>query len=97
MQPVDVWAYTNPSESIDAYQALMETHRAVTGGGISSWGYRNPSETVDAYYVINETNKNVKELMNGCGVEIDYNRLAAAVADGIADAVADKLAARLKE
>lgn len=94
MKPVDVWAYTNPSESIDAYQALMETHRAVTGGGISSWAYRNPSETVDAYYVINETNKNVKALMaaggiEGATVEINYDKLAEAVADKLAERMRD--------
>lgn len=94
----DLWSYQNPSESIDAYQALMETHAAVTGGGISSWAYKNPSEKIDAYGVLMDMYKDIDGLkasvdkLQGGGssvVSIDYDKLA--------DAVADKIAARMKD
>lgn len=94
----DLWSYQNPNESIDAYQALMETHAAVTGGGISSWAYKNPSEKIDAYGVLMDMHKDIDGLkaavdkLQGGGssvVSIDYDKLA--------NAVADKIAARMKD
>lgn len=94
MEPVDVWAYTNPSESIDAYQALMETHRAVTGGGISSWAYMNPSETIDAYKALMDVHAWTGKLLELGGIPLDgepfdYDKLAEAVADKLAKRMAD--------
>ena len=89
----DLWSYQNPSESIDAYQALMETHAAVTGGGISSWAYKNPSEKIDAYGVLMDMHKDIDGLKAAVdklqvgGAAVDYDKLA--------NAVADKLAKRL--
>ena len=91
----DLWSYQNPSESIDAYQALMETHAAVTGGGISSWAYKNPSEKIDAYGVLMDMHKDIDGLKAAVdklqvgGASVDYDKLA--------NAVADKLAARMKD
>ena len=91
----DLWSYQNPSESIDAYQALMETHAAVTGGGISSWAYKNPSEKIDAYGVLMDMYKDIDGLKAAVdklqvgGTSVDYDKLA--------NAVADKLAARMKD
>ena len=91
----DLWSYQNPSESIDAYQALMETHAAVTGGGISSWAYKNPSEKIDAYGVLMDMHKDIDGLKAAVdklqvgGAAVDYDKLA--------NAVADKLAARMKD
>ena len=85
----DLWSYQNPSESIDAYQALMETHAAVTGGGISSWAYKNPSEKIDAYGVLMDMYKDIDGLkaavdkMQGGGSSVDYDKLANKVADVI--------------
>ena len=95
MKPVDVWAYTNPSEKIDAYQALMETHRAVTGGGISSWAYRNPSETIDAYKALMDVHAEVEDVKQAIDnlvigkVDIDYDKLAEVIADKFADRMKD--------
>ena len=85
----DLWSYQNPSESIDAYQALMETHAAVTGGGISSWAYKNPSEKIDAYGVLMDMHKDIDGLkaavdkLQAGGASIDYDKLANKVADVI--------------
>lgn len=87
MNAVDVWSYQNPNESIDAYRALMETHAAVTGSGISSWAYKNPSEKIDAYGVLMDMSRTLEKLKVS-GATIDYDKLA--------DKVADKLAERLK-
>ena len=99
MEAHDVWEYdwngTAPNGNM--YNCAVATNKAVTGFGISSWGYRDNENGPDAWAILNETHKQVKALADGGGVEIDYDRLAAAVADGIADAVADKLAARLKD
>lgn len=83
----DVWSYQNPNEPIDAYQALMETHKAVTGNGISSWGYKNPNDKSDVYKVLTDMGKKLDKLQVSGGAAIDYDKLA--------DAVADKLAKRL--
>ena len=88
MNAVDVWSYQNPNEQIDAYQALMETHAAVTGNGISSWAYKNPSEKIDAYGVLMDMSKALDKLQVSEGAAIDYDKLA--------DKVANKLAERLK-
>ena len=81
MQPVDVWAYKNPSESKDAYAALMETHSAVTSG-IASWAYKNPSEKDDTYKVLMDVSRKLDKLQTG-GASIDYDKLANKVADVI--------------
>ena len=78
----DVWSYQNPNEPIDAYQALMETHKAVTGNGISSWGYKNPNDTEDVYKVLTDMGKKLDKLQVG-GASIDYDKLANKVADVI--------------
>ena len=91
----DLWSYQNPSESIDAYQALMETHAAVTGGGISSWAYKNPSEKIDAYGVLMDMHKDIDGLKAAVaklqvgGASVDYDKLADAVADKLAKRMAD--------
>lgn len=91
----DLWSYQNPSESIDAYQALMETHAAVTGGGISSWAYKNPSEKIDAYGVLMDMHKDIDGLKAAVdklqvgGGSVDYDKLADAVADKLAKRMAD--------
>lgn len=85
----DLWSYQNPNESIDAYQALMETHAAVTGGGISSWAYKNPSEKIDAYGVLMDMHKDIDGLkaavdkLQAGGASVDYDKLANKVADVI--------------
>ena len=92
MKPVEVWAYTNPSESIDAYQALMETHRAVTGKGISSWGYMNPSEEIDAYKALMDVHAAVGEMTTGkLEASIDYEKLADVLAPKLADIIAERM------
>ena len=92
MKPVEVWAYTNPSESIDAYQALMETHRAVTGKGISSWGYMNPSESIDAYKALMDVHAAVGEMTTGkLEACIDYEKLSDALAPKLADIIAERM------
>ena len=78
----DVWSYQNPNEHIDAYQALMETHKAVTGNGISSWGYKNPNDTSDVYKVLTDIGKKMDKLQAG-GATVDYDKLANKVADVI--------------
>lgn len=88
MSATDVWSYQNPNEPIDAYQALMETHKAVTGNGISSWGYKNPNDKNDVYKVLTDMGKKLDDLQVSGDAVIDYDKLA--------DKVADKLAERLK-
>ena len=93
-----LWSYQNPNESIDAYQALMETHAAVTGNGISSWAYRNPSEKIDAYGALMDMHEDIEGLKKAVdklkvgGATIDYDKMAKA----LAPVVADELSARLK-
>lgn len=85
----DVWSYQNPNEPIDAYQALMETHKAVTGNGISSWGYKNPNDKSDVYKVLTDMGKKLDKLQVSGGAVIDYDKLAEAVADKLAKRMAD--------
>ena len=98
MDPAKFWEYNYEGTAPDGnmYNCAVATNKAVTGFGISSWGYRDNEDGPDAWGILNETNANVKALMGG-KVEIDYDKLAAAVSNGLADAVADKLAARLKD
>lgn len=99
MEAHEFWEYDyeNTAPGGNMYNCAVETNKAVTGFGISSWGYRDNEDGPDAWAILNETNENVKALAGGGSVEIDYDRLASAVTDGLADAVADKLAARLRD
>lgn len=85
----EVCSYQNPNEPIDAYQALMETHKAVTGNGISSWGYKNPNDKSDVYKVLTDMGKKLDKLQVSGGASIDYDKLAEAVADKLAKRMAD--------
>lgn len=97
MEPVDVWAYKNKAVNGDKDAYKLLTDAAWTLTRTDTAGHDNPQghDIFGRVQIIEKDVREIKQTVNNLkitGTEIDYNKLAKA----LAPVVADELSARLK-